>query len=249
MKRVVGIVLFACLAVPGTMQAADTKELKTFKDKLSYSMGHDMGTYLNSLGDDLDYDNLLQGLKTAYDGGESLLSPEETQEVQKEFAQKMQANREAEMVALQETNKKVGDEFLAANKKKDGVVVTESGLQYEIITPGKGDSPKAEETVVVHYTGTNIEGVVFDSSVKRGEPSVFGVNQVIKGWTEVLQLMNEGAKYKVVIPPALAYGQRGVPPMIEPNAVLVFEVELISIGTKELDKERAAKALMGAGVQ
>ncbi len=249
MKRVVGIVLFACLAVPGTMQAADTKELKTFKDKLSYSMGHDMGTYLNSLGDDLDYDNLLQGLKTAYDGGESLLSPEETQEVQKEFAQKMQANREAEMVALQETNKKVGDEFLAANKKKDGVVVTESGLQYEIITPGKGDSPKAEETVVVHYTGTNIEGVVFDSSVKRGEPSVFGVNQVIKGWTEVLQLMNEGAKYKVVIPPALAYGQRGVPPMIEPNAVLVFEVELISIGTKELDKERAAKALMGAGAQ
>ncbi len=249
MKRVVGIVLFACLAVPGTMQAADTKELKTFKDKLSYSMGHDMGTYLNSLGDDLDYDNLLQGLKTAYDGGESLLSPEETQEVQKEFAQKMQANREAEMVALQETNKKVGDEFLAANKKKDGVVVTESGLQYEIITPGKGDSPKAEETVAVHYTGTNIEGVVFDSSVKRGEPSVFGVNQVIKGWTEVLQLMNEGAKYKVVIPPALAYGQRGVPPMIEPNAVLVFEVELISIGTKELDKERAAKALMGAGAQ
>ena len=246
MKRVVGIVLFACLAVPGTMQAADTEELKTFKDKLSYSMGHDMGTYLNNVGDDLDYDRLLEGLKTAYEGGESILPREEMQAVQKEFAQKMQAKQEATMLALQETNKKVGDEFLAANKKKDGVVVTESGLQYEILTPGKGNSPKAEETVTVHYTGTTIAGKVFDDSTKRGEPAVFGVNQVIPGWTEVLQLMKEGAKYRVVIPPTLAYGERGVPPMIEPNSVLVFEVELISIGAKELDKEKAAKAILGA---
>lgn len=245
MKRVVGIVLFACLTVPGTMQAADTAELKTFKDKLSYSMGHDMGTYLNNVGDDLDYDRLLEGLKTAYDGGESILPREVMQAVQKEFAQKMQAKQEAAMLALQETNKKAGDAFLVANKKKDGVVVTESGLQYEVLTPGKGNSPKAEETVTVHYTGTTIDGKVFDDSTKRGEPAVFGVNQVIPGWTEILQLMKEGAKYRVAIPPNLAYGERGVPPMIEPNSVLVFEVELISIGI-EMDKEKAAKAILGA---
>jgi peptidylprolyl isomerase/FKBP-type peptidyl-prolyl cis-trans isomerase FklB len=245
MKRIVGIVLFACLAVPGTMQAADKEELATYKDKLSYSMGHDMGTYLNSVGDDLDLDRLLEGLKAAYDGKESVLSREEMQAVQKEFAQKMQAKQEAAMLALQEANKKAGDEFLAANKKKDGVIVTESGLQYEIITPGKGNSPKAEETVTVHYTGKTIDGTVFDDSTKRGDPAVFGVNQVIPGWTEVLQLMKEGAKYRVVIPPNLAYGQRGVPPMIEPNSVLVFDVELISVGTSEAVKEKAAKALMG----
>lgn len=249
MKRVVGIVLFACLAVPVTMQAADTEGLKTFKDKLSYSMGHDMGTYLSSVSDELDYDRFLQGLKTAYNGGESIMPREDMQAVQKEFAVKMQAKQEAAMVALQETNQKAGNEFLAANKKKDGVIVTESGLQYEILTPGKGNSPKAEETVTVHYTGTTIDGTVFDDSTKRGEPAVFGVNQVIPGWTEVLQIMKEGAKYRVVIPPALAYGVRGVPPMIEPNSVLVFDVELISIRTKEEEKEKAAKALMGGGAQ
>lgn len=237
MKRVVGIALFACLAVPGTMQAADTKELKTFKDKLSYSMGLDMGTYLNSVGDELDYERLLQGLKTGFEAGESILPAEEMQAVQQEFAKTMQAKQEAAMVELQETNKKVGDAFLAENKKKDGVVVTESGLQYEIVSAGKGKSPKAEDTVTVHYKGTTIDGTVFDDSSKRGEPAVFGVNQVIPGWTEVLQLMKEGAKYRVVIPPALAYGPRGVPPMIEPNSVLVFDVELVSIG-----KEESAKA-------
>lgn len=245
MKRIVGIVLFACLAVPGTMQAADKEELKTFKDKLSYSMGHDMGTYLNSVGDELDLDRLLQGLKAAYDGKESVLPREEMQTVQQEFAQKMQAKQEAAMVALQEKNKKAGDDFLTTNAKKDGVVVTKTGLQYEIIKPGTGKSPKAEETVTVHYTGKTIDGTVFDDSTKRGEPAVFGVNQVIPGWTEVLQLMKEGAKYHVVIPPNLAYGQRGVPPMIEPNSVLVFDVELIAIGSKEAEKEKAAKALMG----
>lgn len=245
MKRIVGIVLFACLAVPGTMQAADKEELKTFKDKLSYSMGHDMGTYLNSVGDELDLDRLLQGLKAAYDGKESVLPREEMQTVQQEFAQKMQAKQEAAMVALQEKNKKAGDDFLTTNAQKDGVVVTKTGLQYEIIKPGTGKSPKAEETVTVHYTGKTIDGTVFDDSTKRGEPAVFGVNQVIPGWTEVLQLMKEGAKYHVVIPPNLAYGQRGVPPMIEPNSVLVFDVELIAIGSKEAEKEKAAKALMG----
>lgn len=233
MKRIAGIALFACLAVPGTIQAADSSELKTFKDKLSYTMGLDMGTYLNGIGDELDYNRLLEGLKTGYDGGTSLISPEETQTIQQEFAQKMKVKQEAELLAMQETNKKAGDEFLTANKKKEGVTVTESGLQYEVVTAGTGNSPQATDTVTVHYKGTTIDGTVFDDSGQRGEPAVFGVNQVIPGWTEVLLLMKEGAKYKVVIPPALAYGDRGVPPVIEPNSVLVFDVELISIAKAE----------------
>ena len=233
MKRIAGMALLACLAVPGTIQATESSELKTFKDKLSYSMGLDMGTYLNGIGDELDYNRLIEGLKTGYDGGKSLLSAEETQTVQQEFAQKMKVKQEAEMVAMQEANKKAGDEFLAANKKKKGVTVTESGLQYEVVTAGTGDSPQATDTVTVHYKGTTIDGTVFDDSSQRGEPAVFGVNQVIPGWTEVLQLMKEGAKYKVAIPSALAYGERGVPPMIEPNSVLVFDVELISIAKAE----------------
>jgi len=233
MKRIAGIALFACLAVPGMIQAADTAELKTFKDKLSYSMGVDMGTYLNGIGDELDYTRLLEGLKTGYDGGKSVLSTEEMQAVQEEFATKMKARQEAEMLAMQENNKKAGDAFLAENKKKEGVTVTESGLQYEIITAGTGNSPKATDMVTVHYKGTTIDGTVFDDSSKRGEPAVFGVTQVIPGWSEVLQLMKEGAKYKVAIPSSLAYGERGVPPMIEPNSVLVFDVELVSIAKEE----------------
>ncbi len=236
MKRIVGIALLACLAAPGTIQAAESSELKTFKDKLSYSMGLDMGTYLNGIGDELDYNRLIQGLKTGYDGGKSILPTEEMQTVQQEFAQRMKVKQEAEMLEMQEANKKIGDEFLATNRKKEGVTVTESGLQYEVVTAGTGNAPQASDKVTVHYKGTTIDGTVFDDSSQRGEPAVFGVNQVIPGWTEVLLLMKEGAKYKVVIPPTLAYGERGVPPMIEPNSVLVFEVELVSIAPAESAK-------------
>ncbi len=238
MKRLAGIALFACLAVPGIIQATESNDLKTFKDKLSYSMGIDMGTYLNGIGDEIDYSRLIEGLKTGYEGGESVLSVDEMQAVQQEFAVKMKVRQEAEMLAMQEANKKAGEAFLAENKKKEGVTVTESGLQYEIITEGNGDTPKTTDTVTVHYKGTTIDGKVFDDSSKRDEPAVFGVTQVIPGWSEVLQLMKEGAKYKVVIPSSLAYGERGVPPMIEPNSVLVFDVELISI-----EKEKSAEAV------
>jgi len=241
MKRLAGIALFACLAVPGIIQATESSDLKTFKDKLSYSMGIDMGTYLNGIGDELDYNRLIEGLKTGYEGGKSVLSVEEMQAVQQEFAAKMKARQEAEMLAMLEANKKAGEAFLAENKKKEGVTVTESGLQYEIITEGTGKTPKTTDTVTVHYKGTTIDGTVFDDSSKRGEPAVFGVTQVIPGWSEVLQLMKEGAKYKVVIPSSLAYGERGVPPMIEPNSVLVFDVELISIAKEKEESAKAAK--------
>lgn len=232
MKRIAGIALVACLIAPGFAGAAETEktvELKSFKDKLSYSMGLDMGSYLNGIGAELNYDRLLLGLQNGFDGNKSLLSVEEMQSVQKEFAEKMKTKQEARLKALQEENQKAGAAYLAENKAKKGVIVTESGLQYEIVKEGDGTQPKAEDTVKVHYKGATIDGIVFDDSNKRGEPAVFGVTQVIPGWTEILQLMKEGASYRVVIPPALAYGEQGVPPMIEPNSVLVFDVDLISI--------------------
>ena len=124
---------------------------------------------------------------------------------------------------------KEGETFLAANSKKEGVKTTASGLQYKVLTSGKGKTPTAADTVKVHYKGTLIDGSVFDSSIDRGEPAEFGVGQVIKGWTEALQLMKEGDKWQVVIPGSLAYGERGAGGKIGPNAVLIFEVELLSI--------------------
>lgn len=236
MKRIAGIALVACLAVPGLVLATDavkTVELNSFKDKLSYSMGLDMGTYLNGIGEELDYELLVLGLKSGFEGTEVLMTMEEMQSVQKEFAEKMKAKQEAQVKALQEENLKAGTAYLAENKAKKGVVVTESGLQYEVVKEGTGVKPVAEDTVKVHYKGTMIDGTVFDDSNQRGEPAVFGVTQVIPGWSEVLQLMKEGASYRVVLPPALAYGEQGVPPMIEPNSVLVFDVDLISIEKAE----------------
>ncbi len=231
MKRIAGLALVVCLSVPtvGFAEGGKADELKTFKDQLSYSMGVDMGTYLNGIGSELDYEKLQLGLKDGFDGKTPLLTPEEMQGVQKKFAETMKAKQEVEMKAMQEKNKKAGDAYLAENKTKKGVIVTESGLQYEVIEEGAGAVPTAEDTVKVHYKGTMIDGKVFDDSNTRGEPATFGVTQVIPGWSEVLQLMKEGATYRVVIPPSLAYGEQGVPPMIEPNSVLVFEVDLISI--------------------
>lgn len=236
MRRIAGIVFVVCLAVSGLANATDpgkALELKSFKDKLSYSIGINMGSYLNGVSEDLDYDRVLLGLQNGFDGSKSLLSMEEMQKVQKEFAQKMKVKQEAQLKAMQEKNKKAGDEYLAKNKTKKGVIVTDSGLQYEVIKEGTGAKPKVEDTVKVHYKGAKIDGTVFDDSNKRGEPAIFGVTQVIPGWTEILQLMKEGASYRVVIPSALAYGQQGAPPMIEPNSVLVFDVDLISIEKKE----------------
>lgn len=232
MKRFAGLALVVCLIAPTLSLASDAgkaPELKTFKDKLSYSMGLDMGAYLKGIGAELDYSTLQKGLKAGFDGKGALMTPEEVQSVQEEFSVKMKAKQEAQTKVLLEENKKAGDAFLAANKAKKGVQVTASGLQYQVLKEGTGEKPAKEDTVTVHYKGTMIDGTVFDDSSKRGEPATFGVTQVIPGWSEVLQLMKEGSTYRVVIPPALAYGEQGVPPMIEPNSVLVFEVELISI--------------------
>lgn len=233
MKKLAWLLIACMCVVPATVWAGDEGnkdvEFNSFQEKLGYSMGLDVGNYFKGIGDEIDYDALLKGLNDAYQGNEPALSAEVIAAVQKEFGAKMQAKQQAEMQKTKEENKKKGAEFLAENKKKEGVVTTESGLQYKLLEEGDGPKPTSSDRVKVDYVGTLIDGTEFDSSIKRGEPAVFGVDQVIPGWSEALQLMEVGSKYKLVIPSELAYGEKGAPPVIEPNSVLVFEVSLLGI--------------------
>ncbi|PHR27297.1 MAG: hypothetical protein COA36_09945 [Desulfotalea sp.] len=225
-KYFVSAVLGFCLVVPAVSQSA---ELSTFEEKLSYSMGFEVGTYFKSTGDEIQKEPLVNGIEAAYSGDKPLLSAEEMAAVKKEYALKIQEKQIAFLTELKAKNHAAGVAFLEDNKKITGVTVTESGLQYEVLTEGVGDIAKAEDTVKVEYTGTLIDGNEFDSSARHGEAAIFKVGQVIKGWSEALQLMNPGAKLRLVIPAELAYGEQGVQPMIPPNSVLVFEVELKEI--------------------
>jgi FKBP-type peptidyl-prolyl cis-trans isomerase FklB len=212
-------------------------ELKDAKQKLSYAIGMDIGSNLKRQEIDVDAKTLGAGIADAL-GGKPQLSDSEAKQVimelQTQMRAKMQA-KQAEMEAKQQEaapkNLKAGEEFLAANAKKQGVKTTASGLQYKVLKSGdgKGKTPKSTDTVKVHYHGTLIDGTVFDSSVDRGQPATFGVDQVIPGWTEVLQLMKEGDKWQVYIPSKLAYGERGAGAQIGPNSTLVFDVELLSV--------------------
>ncbi len=232
-KKIVSALLTICFMVPAASFSAGQPEaplsLKSFEEKLSYSMGFEVGNYFKGAGGDIQKDLLLQGIKDAYDGAKPALAPEEMVVVQKEYAVKMQERQKAEMAVMLAKNKAAGDAYLEENKKKEGVIVTESGLQYEVITQGEGEKPKATDKVKVDYVGKLIDGREFDSSIKRGEPAEFAVGQVIKGWSEALQLMNVGSKLRLVIPSDIAYGEQGVAPTIQPNSVLVFEVELLAI--------------------
>ncbi len=221
------IVLLAC----GQALAEEKKqvELTTDVQKLSYALGLDLGTYFKTLGEDLDLTILHQGVLDSYQGGKPLLSEEEAAEIQQKFVQKQQEERLTQTLEMMSKNKQAADDFLKENAAREGVVTTDSGLQYKILTPGDGPKPRAEDTVKVHYKGTLLDGSEFDSSYSRGEPAVFPLNQVIPGWTEALQLMNTGTKAQIFLPPDLAYGDRGAPPVIEPGSMLIFEVELIGI--------------------
>ncbi len=233
MKKLAGILLACMFFVPSITWAEDKKddtmELKTFQEKLGYSMGLDVGNYFKGIDGEINFDALLRGLEDAFQGKDPILSAEEIASVQKEFGEKMQARQEENLKKMKEENKKLGDTYLEENKKKEGVMTTESGLQYQMVEKGDGPKPKATDKVKVDYVGTLIDGTEFDNSIKRGEPVVFGVDQVIPGWSEALQLMDVGSKYRLVIPPELAYGEKGAPPVIEPNSVLVFEVSLLAI--------------------
>ncbi len=192
-------------------------------DKISYAIGLSMGQNLMSSGvKSMEYADLAAGIKDVLEGNKPQISYQEAQEVLGKFFQELEAKVAGEA-------KKAGEEFLAANAKREGVKVTASGLQYEVLEATLGQKPKATDTVKVHYEGTLIDGTVFDSSYRRGEPISFGLNQVIKGWTEGLQLMSIGSKYKLYIPYELGYGAQGAGASIPPYAALIFTVELLGI--------------------
>jgi FKBP-type peptidyl-prolyl cis-trans isomerase FklB len=220
------------VAVAAPSFAADSAAPTSKKDKISYSIGMDIGTSLKRQDIDLNADELAAGLRDALSGGKPKLTEDEVHKILTEFQQELQAKAQERSQQLAEKNKKEGEAFLAANKKKPGVKTLPSGLQYKVITDGKGPIPKATDTVTTNYKGTLVDGTEFDSSYKRGEPATFPVNGVIKGWTEALQLMKVGSKWELYVPSDLAYGPRGAGQMIGPNSTLVFEVELLSIGDK-----------------
>jgi FKBP-type peptidyl-prolyl cis-trans isomerase FklB len=204
-------------------------KLDTAKSRISYTIGVNIGQDFKTQKMDVDADILVMGLKDSMAGKELRLTDEEMATEIQTFQETMQAKMAAEMEALVAKNKAEGEAFLAENAKKEGVVVTASGLQYKILEPGEGDSPQATDVATVHYRGTLIDGTQFDSSYDRGQPATFPVGGVIAGWTEALQLMTPGAKWQLVIPAELAYGERGAGQDIGPNATLLFDVELISV--------------------
>ena len=192
------------------------------KDQVAYALGTSIGMQLRQMGaEELDINEFATGVGDAL-ADKTAMEPAEIQAVINEFF-----NRKTEEQSRKA--KSAGEEFLAANAKKEGVVTLPSGLQYQVLREGNGKRPKATDQVRCHYEGTPINGTVFDSSYKRGEPAVFGLNQVIKGWTEGVQLMQEGAKYRFFIPYDLAYGERGAGQQIPPFAALIFDVELIEV--------------------
>lgn len=204
-------------------------QLKTQKDKVSYSIGMNLGHDFKAKGIEVNPKVLAQGLHDAMAGGKTLLTDQEARQTLIGVQRKLMAQQAAKMKELAETNAKEGSKFLAENAKKTGVKVLPSGLQYKIIKSGKGEPPKAEDTVTVNYRGTLVNGKVFDSSFKRGRPATFPVSGVIPGWTEALQLMKPGARWELFIPPKLAYGARGAGPTIGPNSTLIFQVDLLKV--------------------
>ena len=220
------IVGFAIILSSCSNNATD-KTPETEMEKVSYSLGVNIASSVKSQGfDSLDVNALAKGCSDVLAGDSLDISEEDAMKLLQEFFGKLQAEKQAEAGAQAA---QAGVDYLAKNATKEGVITTESGLQYEVLTTGAGATPTADDQVTVHYHGMLTDGTVFDSSVDRGEPAKFGVTQVIKGWTEALQLMSVGDKWKLTIPSNLAYGDKGAGGMIGPNATLVFEVELLKI--------------------
>jgi len=228
MKKMIvltGAVLFAFTAL--AQKKAKKVVLKNEIDSVSYLMGVNIGNSLGKEMSEANFELMIQGFRDAVAKGR-LVCQDSTDMVVSMYFQEKAMKKQAEEDKKSEVYKVAGEKFLAENGKKQGVVTTASGLQYQVIKEGDGAHPTAESTVKVHYHGTTIEGIVFDSSVERGEPIEFPLNQVIPGWTEGVQLMSKGAKYKFFIPQELAYGSSSPTPVITPYSCLVFEVELLS---------------------
>jgi FKBP-type peptidyl-prolyl cis-trans isomerase len=239
MKRLKLVVMFVgiLLLVGLTCQIGNAGEtgnkkvsLDTDKAKISYSIGFNMGQNLRSIKDEIDLAVLVQGMNDGVAGDDKAqMTQENMQKTLMEFQKKAKELYDQKRKAEGEKNKIDGEAFLKENARKPGVVTTASGLQYKVITQGTGVTPKATDTVKVHYRGTLIDGTEFDNSYKRGQPAVFALNRVIPAWTEGVQLMKVGSKYMLFAPANLAYGERGAGQIITPNATLIFEVELLGI--------------------
>ena len=199
-------------------------------DKLSYALGLGIGQQLLQMGaHDLNVDDFAASIRDVLQGNELKVSHREAQQIVQDYFQKQEEKMNAERAEKGKAAKEEGEKYLAENAKKEGVITTASGLQYQVLREGNGKKPSAKDSVKCHYEGFLIDGTVFDSSVQRGEPAVFGLQQVIAGWTEGLQLMQEGGKYRFFIPYRLAYGEGGAGQLIPPYAALIFDVELLEV--------------------
>ncbi len=237
----------AAKGAPGKAPAAKSApaprlDLATPKDKFSYSYGAMVGQNIMGQNLDMDVDLFLRGFRDTLGGAATLLTPQEMNDVLNKAQQELRARQQEQQKVLGEKNKREGEAFLAQNRARPGVVTLPSGLQYEEITPGAGPTPKATDTVTTHYRGTLIDGAEFDSSYKRGQPATFAVTGVIKGWTEALQLMKVGAKWKLYIPANLAYGEQQRGQFITPHSTLVFDIELLGIKEAAPPAQPAAPA-------
>lgn len=217
--------LLICVAILGFSTSVLAQELSSQKQKFSYTVGYQMGSSLQSHGLDLDEDTVLQAIRDAMEGKDPKMSRQEMNMAIAEQRKILQGELQKQAAE----NLKRSNDFLAKNKQRDGVKVTDSGLQYEVLAEGSGASPTPSDTVVVNYKGSLIDGTVFDSSYERNTPATLPLKGVIKGWQEGLQLMKEGAKYKFYIPADLAYGAKGAGDRIGPNEALIFEVELLKV--------------------
>jgi FKBP-type peptidyl-prolyl cis-trans isomerase FklB len=223
------VVMLILIFVVACDQSAQVTSLGNTQDSISYSIGTDIGKNLKRGMYDINTAALAQGVKDAMSEKDMLLTDEEIREMLNLYRKEAQTAQQKAKTEEGEKNMAEGPKFLEENKTKEGVVVLPSGLQYKVLTEGKGKTPKATDKVKVHYKGMLLDGKEFDSSYKRGNPAEFPVNGVIKGWTEALQLMKEGSKWMLYIPSDLAYGARGAGGDIGPNATLIFEVELLEV--------------------
>ena len=239
MRKVLMVLMVLGLssATLATVEHEAKGELKTPSEELSYVFGTDIGMSLKRLEREIDLPAFFRGVEDSFNDKDLLITPEKAAKVKEEFIKEQREAQARKMKELGEKNSKEGEAFLAKNKKKKGVITTDSGLQYMVLNKGKGPKPTAADIVSVNYRGTLIDGTEFDSSYKRGEPVTFPVKGVIAGWTEALLLMNVGSKYKLFLPPNLGYGEWGSGQLIGPEATLIFEVELLDIKSEEKEEK------------
>lgn len=221
----------------GTVDSAADVTLDTATKRLSYGVALGLGRNMASDGMEMDVDAFTLGLRDAFSGAEQRLTQEEIQAEMMAFQEQLEAEQTANQEALATSNAAAAVAFMAENAQREGVITTDSGLQYEVMQMGNGVTPGPDDTVEVHYSGKLLDGTEFDSSYKRGEPVTFGVGQVIAGWTEALQMMPAGSQWKLFIPPELAYGAGGAGQVIGPNAALTFDVELLSVPSQAEDSQ------------